>query len=93
MRGEGVAYCREVNGVEITVVSMIFNDRVCARPVGEPWYDRGFCYPKGRAATAAAEVWDGAGDPPGPWIKEVGTGRYGPGSRAYREAQLMRGAQ
>jgi hypothetical protein len=27
--------------------------------------------------------WDGEGDPPGPWIRNVNTGRQGPGSPRY----------
>jgi hypothetical protein len=41
-----------------------------------------FCYAKLHDALAAAVLWDGTGDPPGPWIKEKGRDgeRDGPGA-------------
>jgi hypothetical protein len=35
-------------------------------------------------AMIAFLAWDGEGDPPGPWIKNINTGRQGPGSTRYR---------
>ena len=35
-------------------------------------YRTRFCYASEAAALAALLIWDGAGDPPGPWIKEKG---------------------
>ena len=71
-------------GLEVVVVSMIYNDRLCFGESGSEGYTRGFCFPKDGSAIEAAKTWDGEGDPPGPWIKEVGTSRYGPGSRSDR---------
>lgn len=77
---DGVLYHRDLgDGNGVWVYSMMFNDRVVFGPQHKNWYDRGFCFPKDGSAFVAAEVWDGTGDPPGPWIKEVGTDRYGPG--------------
>lgn len=35
-------------------------------------YRTRFCYPDFKSALAALLLWDGNGDPPGPWIKEKG---------------------
>ena len=43
-------------------------------------YERRYCYPDFIAAFAALIVWDGNGDPPGPWIKEKPGDRLGPGA-------------
>lgn len=74
------------------VFPMLYNDRLIVCPVDQPYvYVRAFCFPKeywgstfkdfrGKApARTASHLWNGEGDPPGPWIKEVGTDRYGPG--------------
>lgn len=42
-----------------------------------------YCYPNVRTALQALDAWDGAGDPPGPWIKRKGHPdgeRLGPGA-------------
>jgi hypothetical protein len=31
-------------------------------------------------AVSALDIWDGQGDPPGPWIKEKTSNRLGPGA-------------
>lgn len=88
---EGFVYRRELDdGREIVVYPMLFTDRVCIGLTGEHGYDRAWCYPKehpmGRSiATAAAEEWDGEGDPPEGWIKEVGTERRRPDGDPARE--------
>ena len=63
-------------GMELVVYDMLFNHRICLGPKDDDFYDRGFCFPKGGYAVVAALTWNGEGDPPGPWIKEVGTQRY-----------------
>ena len=35
-------------------------------------YESRYCYEHYKDAHVAAVVWDGAGDPPGPWIKHKG---------------------
>lgn len=40
--------------------------------VDEDGYRTRFCYPTMAAAIDALAMWDGHGDPPGPWIKEKG---------------------
>jgi hypothetical protein len=44
----------------------------------------GWCYDKRETVEAliAFLSWDGTGDPPGPWIKHLGSGRKGPGAAA-----------
>lgn len=82
---EGDDFERDLgNGMAVGVHEAMFNDRLTYGPLGGMTYDRGFCFPKGGAALVAALVWDGTGDPPGPWVKEVGTDRYGPGMEAIR---------
>ena len=82
MKGvEHALYWREVDDdFMVCVYSMLFNDRVCFGLKGVGYYERAFCFPKGGSAIEAAKEWDGEGDPPGPWIKETGTQRYGPGA-------------
>ena len=56
---------------------MVFTYRLCVGPQGEGWYDRAWCYePRFLPdAVAALQSWDGKADPPGRWLKEVGTER------------------
>lgn len=42
-------------------------------------YQQRYCYESLREAIEALRQWDGAGDPPGLWIKEKMAGRLGPG--------------
>jgi hypothetical protein len=44
---------------------------------------RRWCYKDGRFATIAMHIWDGEGDPPGPWIKAKG------GPREYVNPHLF----
>lgn len=41
--------------------------------------ERRYCYEHAIAAAAAVVLWDGKGDPPGPWLKEKPSDRLGPG--------------
>lgn len=43
-------------------------------------YKRRYCYERMEDAREALVQWDGAGDPPGPWIKEKPSDRLGPGA-------------
>lgn len=72
-----IVYERQLpDGRIITVLAMIFNYRIA---IGEGWeYSDGWCYPRdlGKAfVLAAAQAWDGEGDPPDGWIKHLGSGR------------------
>ena len=76
---EGALYQRELpDGRELVVYPMLFNDRIVVGLPDAPTYDDGWCMVKGTAVDVAA-TWDGEGDPPGPWIKHLGSGRIGPG--------------
>ena len=47
-------------------------------------YRTRFCYEHETDAIAAALIFDGTGDPPGPWIKEKGAReRLGPGATEH----------
>ena len=41
------------------------------------WRTR-YCYETRQLAEAALLIWDGIGDPPGPWIKQKPEDRHGP---------------
>jgi len=43
-------------------------------------YARRYCYERRSDALDALLVWDGVGDPPGPWIKVYPGERLGPGA-------------
>jgi hypothetical protein len=71
---DGSLYTRELpDGRTVSVWRMLYTDRLCIG-FGELGYDRAWCYPHG-LAVPAAEEWDGDGDPPDGWVKEVGTER------------------
>lgn len=44
-------------------------------------YSRRYCYEHRADALVALMLWDGEGDPPGPWIKEKYSERLGPGAK------------
>jgi hypothetical protein len=72
------------DGRVIHLVPMLINIRLIIstpRDNREGAYTEGWCYSREQVVTAmtAAATWVGVGDPPGPWIKEVMTGRKGPG--------------
>ncbi len=62
------------DGRIIVVLRMIFNDRLCIGDQGDGGYHRGWCYPQDGSAVFASVEWNGDGVPPGPVIKEVGSG-------------------
>lgn len=75
-RYEGALAHRDLpDGRVLVLYEMIYNWRLCIGPQGDEGYERGWCYPKERVVDAllALHEWDGAGTPPGEWIKEVGT--------------------
>jgi len=82
--------CRKLpDGRVIHLVPMLFNVRLTiATPIDNEigCYTDGWCYARGEVGLAilAALTWDGIGDPEGPWIKQVSTGRQGPGSKVPR---------
>lgn len=73
---EGTIYERELeDGRSVFVYQMVYTARLCIGPTDWDVYDRGWCYQNSALAIAAATIWEGDGDPPPPWIKEVGTER------------------
>ncbi len=67
------------NGTIIAVGKMAFT---VALYVGleDNFYERRYCYESLTDALTALVQWDGVGDPPGPWIKEKPSERFGPGA-------------
>lgn len=52
------------------------NGRLCLGSEGNRWgFDAAWCYPSPAAAFAAADAWDGTGEPGG-WMKNLQTGEY-----------------
>ena len=72
----------ESTGWQVSAVRMAFgNVRLCVGPPGETYYDRGWCYraPARQDAIDAVESWNGEGDPPGRWYKDLQTQETRPG--------------
>jgi hypothetical protein len=75
------------DGRTITVMLMLFGYRICIGD-GLLFFTDGWCYPLdlGQAfVMAAAKAWDGNGDPPDGWIKQLSTGRLRAGGDPARE--------
>lgn len=74
------------DGRTVSVLQMIYSRRIT---IGTGlFYDDGWCYPNDLGVPfvlAAAEDWDGDGDPPHGWIKNVSTGRFRPGGDPTKE--------
>lgn len=72
--GDTAIFVKEIApGYFVGATGMIFTTRVW---VGDSTsVIRAFCYEDPEVALAAARAWDGDGDPPDGWIKEVGTER------------------
>lgn len=69
------------DGRVLVLYPMLFTWRLCLGWQGDAGYTRAWCYPPERLADAinAQGRWDGnTADPPGRWIKEVGTERRRP---------------
>lgn len=83
---EWALFCRVLDDGRIMhLIPLMFTFRVCVASASENrsgCFADGWCYAKQRLAAAVhvALFWDGQGDPPGPWIRNVLTGRYGPGA-------------
>lgn len=58
----------------------LFTTSLCVGVDDEAYRTR-YCYERAEDAKAALTQWDGAGDPPGPWIKQKPEERLGPGAR------------
>lgn len=74
MRSFGYINVRKLpNGVWIGVARMIYTAGLLVGLTIEGYSGR-YCYPTLLDATDAVKLWDGNGDPPGPWIKYKGDG-------------------
>lgn len=77
-RARGLLYARELeDGREITVAPMTFGKgRLCIGWASDALgYDDGWCYATAVDAVLAATDWDGEGDPPDGWHRQISTGR------------------
>jgi hypothetical protein len=73
----------ECGGRACVVMQFIYTAALLTDYESNGWtydYTERYCYPSVPAALAAMRAWDGAGDPPGPWIKEKVSERLGPGA-------------
>lgn len=59
------------NGEVAGIIQMLFTWGLFVG-IDEHGYRTRFCYPTRKEAETALLIWDGLGDPPGPWIKEKG---------------------
>ena len=50
-------------------------------------FQRRYCYEGEFDAARALAVWDGSGDPSGPWIKEKPSERLGPGATTFTKGE------
>lgn len=76
------------DGRELVVYPTIFTTRLCLGPVDEPTYDDAWCYESRSDCLEACAGWDCEGDPPGRWIRHIGSGRrreYDDAGRLTRE--------
>jgi hypothetical protein len=82
----GSLYVRELDdGRVITVYRMLFTTRLCIGPDDGVSVDDGWCYSLQEAAIDAARAWDGDGDPPLGWHRQISTGRRRPGGNPALE--------
>lgn len=64
------------DGRTVSVHQMLLgNWRLCIGPTGEQHYDDGWCYHDLVLVMQAATQWDGEGDPPDGWVRQLSTGR------------------
>lgn len=88
LKSEGYHHIKELSTGQLAAIQkFVFT---CGLIVGLDiaGYSGRYCYENERDAKLALEVWDGTGDPSGPWIKFKGLGveRLGPG--AITDAEL-----
>jgi hypothetical protein len=76
----GADYYRETDdGHAIVVYPLVMGTvRVVVGPAGEPFYDDAWCYADPVAGLLAAACWDGKGDPPEGWFRNINSRRRRP---------------
>lgn len=65
------------DGRWIALQRMLYTTGLFVLEVPE-FYRTRYCYERWTDAEAALQVWDGSGDPPGPWIKQKPEERLNP---------------
>ena len=80
LKAEGYLRPRRLpNGCVACLMVMNFTTWLYMDVALDGWRTR-YCYENLTDALDALESWDGAGDPPGPWIKQKPEERLGPGA-------------
>ena len=80
LKALGYQHVRELpNGDKAAIMRQIFTFDLFVG-LNELGYRRLYCYEKESDAIQALALWDGQGDPSGPWIKEQPSDRLGPGA-------------
>lgn len=83
---QGALYHRVIGDKEIVVYPLIMGTvRVVVGDPGELSYNDAWCYSTAAAGLLAASVWDGEGDPPTGWFRNIRTGRRRPEGDPERE--------
>jgi hypothetical protein len=73
------------DGRRIAVIPLMYTAAVIiGRPHQATWYDDRWCYTSATAALAAAQAWDGTGEPDG-WHRHPPTGRRRPDGDPSKE--------
>lgn len=81
---QGYLYERDLDDEKrVFVIRMLFTFRVAIGT--DQWIDDGWCYNDPAIAIAAAVAWDGDGDPPDGWHRQISTGRRRPDGEPGRE--------
>jgi hypothetical protein len=83
--GDTTPYRTFPDGTAVWICPMFYGKgRLCIGPADAIGYEQGFCYERIEDAFAAADRWDGVGEPDG-WIRCIRTGRRRPGGDATKE--------
>lgn len=72
LKRNGYSVFRRLDNGEVAGISQFIYTFGLVLGLDETGYRTRFCYPDFASALQALLIWDGFGDPPGPWIKEKG---------------------
>lgn len=76
IRAGAVLYRALEDGRELVVYPMLPGQhRLTIGDQGSQIYADAWCYPNVVYTAEALVMWDGQGDPPGPWFRHIGSGR------------------
>lgn len=75
--GNSLGYKDCENGLEIFLYPMGANVRVCVGLIDSQFIDKAWCYDRSKITELKSVLtqWNGIGDPPDGWHREVNTGR------------------